>query len=59
MAAYLANTDNELAEDGVIAPKYVGAILMFFFFPNGRYIDCSSLTYETKKSKTLKLQYRY
>jgi hypothetical protein len=30
VAAYLANTDNELAEDGVIAPKFVGAILMFF-----------------------------
>ena len=24
----LASTDNELPEDGVIAPKYVGAILM-------------------------------
>ena len=30
-----------------------------FLFPNGRYIDCSSLTYATNKSKTLKLQYRY
>ena len=34
-------------------------ILYFFFFPNGRYIDCSSLTYATNKSKTLKFQYRY
>ena len=31
----------------------------FIYFPNGRYIDCSSLTYATNKSKTLKLQYRY
>ena len=31
----------------------------FFYFPNGRYIDRSSLTYATNKSKTLKLQYRY
>jgi len=31
----------------------------FFFPPNDRYIDCSSLTYVTNKSKTLKLQYRY
>ena len=30
-----------------------------FSLPNGRYIDCSSLTYATNKSKTLKLQYRY
>jgi len=30
-----------------------------FYFPNGRYIDCLSLTYATNKSKTLKLQYRY
>ena len=31
----------------------------FFSPPNGRYIDCSSSTYATNKSKTLKLQYRY
>jgi len=30
-----------------------------FYFPNGRYIDCPSLTYAINKSKTLKLQYRY
>jgi len=27
-AAYVASTDNELPEDGVTAPKHVGAILM-------------------------------
>ena len=32
---------------------------IYFYFPNGRHIDCSSLTYATHKSKTLKLQYRY
>jgi len=31
----------------------------FIYFPNGRYIDCLSLTYATNKNKTLKLQYRY
>ena len=30
-----------------------------FYFSNGMYIVCSSLTYATNKSKTLKLQYRY
>ena len=30
-----------------------------FYFPNGRYIDCLSLTYATNKSKTLRLQYTY
>ena len=34
-------------------------IFFSFYFPNGRYIDCSSLTYATNKSETLKLQYRY
>ena len=32
---------------------------IYLFFPNGKYIDCLSLTYATNKSKTLKLQYRY
>ena len=34
-------------------------VVSVFHFPNGRYIDCLSLTYATNKSKTLKLQYRY
>jgi len=32
---------------------------LFIYFPNGRYIDCLSLTYVTNKSKMLELQYRY
>ena len=32
---------------------------VWFYFPNGRYIDCLSLPCATNKSKTLKLQYRY
>jgi hypothetical protein len=32
---------------------------LFFYFPNGRYIDCLSSTYETDKGKTLKLHYKY
>ena len=38
---------------------YRDAVKHIYIFPNGRYIDCSSLTYPTNKSKTLKLQYRY
>ena len=33
-------------------------IMSNIYFPKGRYVDCSSLTYATNKSKTLKLQYR-
>jgi hypothetical protein len=30
-----------------------------FLFPNGRYVDCLSLTYATSKGKMLKLHYKY
>jgi len=32
---------------------HIHKIVYIFFPPNGRYIDCSSLTYATNKSKTL------
>ena len=47
-----------LYEDLCTCMKTPRWLLRNFFFPNGRYIDCSSLTYATNKSKTLKLQYR-
>jgi len=28
---------------------------IFFYFPNGRYIDCLSLTYATNKGKSVKI----
>ena len=33
--------------------------LNVFYFPNGRYIDCLSLTYATNKGKMIKLHYKY
>ena len=32
---------------------------IFFYFPNGRYIDCLSLTHATNKRKMLKLHHKY
>jgi len=34
-------------------------VAKFLCFPNGRYIDCLSLTYATNKGKMLKLHYKY
>ena len=34
-------------------------LFIFFYFPNGRFIDCLSLTYATNKGKMLKLHYKY
>jgi len=33
--------------------------LTIFYFSNGRYIDCLSLTYATNKGKMLKLYYEF
>ena len=39
--------------------KSVTVILTSTYFPNGRYIDCLSLTYATIKGKMLKLHSKY
>jgi len=53
----------ELFTGIAFVPRYVqrhaGGRENIFFFPSVRYVDCSSLTYATNKSKTLKLQYVY
>jgi hypothetical protein len=59
------NVDTHInADNGDVVGLWVSAdwnnlMWLFFYFPNGRYIDCLSLTYATSKGKMLKLHYKY
>ena len=55
----MINTIKCLFKSKNIPPQIFFYLKILFFIPNGRYVDCLSLTYATNKSKKLKSHYKY